>query len=1212
MKKMLQNSLAILCLLMATMQSHAQQLNVGDLAFVGFNADGSDDWAMVTFVPIAPNTVVYFTDNEWDGTAWNTGESSFTWNSGSTVIPAGAIIQFDSISVVATLSANYGTITGTAGSNFGLAAGGDALFCYQGTDINTPTRFIAAITNGVASANWTSLTNTGLAEGTTAIVLTPAGVDIAAYTGPRTGLNRAGYITAINNIANWVTQDGSGDQHNDGINPDVPFSNTPFTFSTTDNVPPTAVSAAITTQSTLTVLMSEAVTTASAQATGNYVFTPAVNVQSVSYNNATLTATLTVANLTVGQKYQLSVNGLIDVANNTQTVANIFDNLYFNNYAGTDLVLTEIMYNAAANADSLEFLEFYNKGTQPIALGGLRLSEGVFGTLPQQMLAPQGFALIAQDTAAFRRFYGIGASARWSSDLLSNGGERITLVNSLNGFIDSVNYDDVAPWPLEADGQGPSLEIINVNNDNGVASNWRASVTPTGRAFGAVNILASPGRLPINAPTVLGDIGFAVRTAQVSEAATTYNVAVTLRNPSGSAVAARLVVDARSQANRPSDFTLPASDTIRFTGDTATAARTFNYAITINNDAVVEGDEYLILSLVTIPNGNANIVAADAQHIVFIQDNDEAAIRPNGDLNISYLTSYRNGASGSNSAEIVGYEKNSKRLFIVNSIAGKIDIINFSNPAVPVLIRSIAAAGINSIAIKDGIIVAALENPSNKTLPGTVVFLDTAGTTIKTLTVGVLPDMVAISPNGRYVVTANEAEPMPDYLTDPEGSVTIVDISGGVAALTQANVRTVSFTPLNTLKNTLRAQRVRLFGRFRGSNDSTTVAQDLEPEYVTFSPNSATAYVALQENNALIVIDLASATIGSTFGIGGVFPLGYKDHSQGANSLDASDQGGVINMTSWRVNGLYQPDGIATLVTNGTHYIMSANEGDLRDYTTPSEEARVVDLRLDSARFTDQTALKINTMLGRLKASNLTGDTDNDGDIDEINTFGGRSFSIWDPTTGALVWDSGNQFERITRDSAFFNVTNDAIPLTRKNRSDDKGTEPEGITTATINGKVYAFIGLERTGGLMTYNVTNPLAPVFVSYLNPNRKGLATDDLGPEGVIYIPAAESPNGRGLILLANEISSTVTVFQIEAGVSTQEAVPQVADFNVYPNPATGSELFLSRAVSGRLVDISGKIVQEFTAATTLDVSALPNGIYFVMSREGAGVRKVMIAK
>lgn len=1178
--------------------SNGQAMQAGDLMCVGFNADGNDDLSFVALADIPANTNIYLRDDEWEGTAFNTGESWTLWNTGAAIIPTGSIVSFLNVNS-ATPTVNFGTAATTG--NAGLAAGGDGVFVYLGSDQNTPTKFISAVMSNTSAALAISLMNTGLVEGSTALVLLPANLDIAAYKGPRSGSDKAGYLTLVNAVsANWVSQDGSGDQSIDGIDPDAPFSLVKFTFGGTDALPPSVTRVSILNSSNIVVTFSESVPKTSAELVSNYTFTPSLAITSIIYNDSTKSAVLVVNGLVTGRKYNSSINGLRDLANNAQTIASITNNLYFNNYSGGNLVISEIMYNPGSGGDSLEFVEIHNRSTSAIPLGGLRFSTGIIGTYPEHTLPANTAACIALDSAAFRRFYNVTAMGQWASDALSNGGERLEILNTLGEVIDSLTYDDAAPWVLEPDGSGPSLEIINSATDNALASNWRASRTATNKKYNNVDIFASPNLLPI--ASSLPEVAFTVTNLTIKENVSTGNLSLTIKNPNGTPTTVAVNINPIGTALPTSDYVFT-NQNVTFTGDTTAANRTRTINFTVINDGQNEADEYFVLNLLA---GTNSIIGSVSQTVVFINDDDQKAPVATNELSLKHISSYQNGLASNNTAEIVAYDVNSKRIFIANIIGNKIDVVDFSNPVAPRPIRSINVApfGINSIVAKNGIIVACLED-SAVAGNGFVYFLDTAGTIIKNLRVGVLPDMIGVSPDGKMVVTANEAQPSESYLTDPEGSVSIIDVSNGVNALTQASVSTISFVPMNAHKTKYKNDGIRIFGMFKGSMDSTTVAQDLEPEYIAFSSDSKEAYVCLQENNAIAVIDLQNKALKLDNNIPIIWPLGLKDHSLVANALDASDQSADINMANWRIKGMYMPDAIDYFESDGKKYLISANEGDSRAYAGFNEETSLSAMRLDASKFPDSTFLRRNTQLGRMLFTNASGDTDGDGDFDELHAFGARSFTIWDAANGKLVWDSGDWLERITRDSTFFNASNGAT-AGRKARSRSKGPEPEGITVAKFGTKTFAFVGLERAGGIMVFNITNPIAPTYVTYVN-NRP----TDRGAEGILFIDAKDSPNGKYLILTANETSSTIATYEVTPNfnVSVKEDT-QLDDIVVYPNP-TSEIIYLSKSLSGQIINLNGQVVKSFDNSDKINLDNLTSGTYYIKAL-GFKPKAVMIIK
>jgi hypothetical protein len=497
------------------------------------------------------------------------------------------------------------------------------------------------------------------------------------------------------------------------------------------------------------------------------------------------------------------------------------------------------------------------------------------------------------------------------------------------------------------------------------------------------------------------------------------------------------------------------------------------------------------------------------------------------DISLAPLGSYASGVFNGAGSEIAAYDARSHRLFITNIATGSIDIVDISDPAQPTLVRSMSVSAHgpqpNSVAVHRGLVAATVQAPV-KTDPGTVLFLDVDGNILDEVTVGALPDMVTFTPDGRKVLVANEGEPNDDYTIDPEGTISIIDVDRSGHGL-DIHVRTVGFTSFNAASLD---PSIRIFG------PGATVAQDLEPEYITVSDDSDTAWVTLQENNAIAEVDLGNRRVTRVFG------LGFKDHSQAGRGLDASDRDGpsntpLINIAQWPVLGMYMPDAIASYQVDGRTYLVTVNEGDARDYDGFAEEVRVSALTLDPTAFPDAAALKTNAQLGRLTVTSAGADTDNDGDADRILAFGARSFSIW-KTDGRQVFDSGEALERITADALPLAFNSDHVSNTSfDTRSDNKGPEPEGVTVEKLFGRWYAFMALERIGGIVVYDVTEPGSPRFVQYVNS--RNFAGDpaagtagDLGPEGVLVIQAHESPTQRPLLVVANEISGTTTVFTI----------------------------------------------------------------------------------
>lgn len=916
-------------------------------------------------------------------------------------------------------------------------------------------------------------------------------------------------------------------------------------------------------------------------------------------------------------------------------------------------------------------------------------------------------------------------------------------------------------------------------------------------------------------------------------------------------------------------------------------------------------------------------------------------------ISLDPIGTYSSHVFDAGAAEIVAHDPATQRVFVVNAQAATVDVLSIASPSNPTKVATIDVTAYgaiaNSVAIHDGILAVAVEN-SVKTSPGKVVFLNRELEFVSSVDVGSLPDMLTFTPNGRYLLVANEGEPNADYSVDPEGAVSIIDLSGNLKKLNQTSVRTANFRAYNGAKLDT---SIRIFG------PGATNAQDLEPEYITVSHDSKTAWVTLQENNAIATIDIASATVTKLTGLGfkdhssvsastelyafepagmpsigstlagqelklggfsglhfegidatsgrykfithtdrgpnaeptGIFrpfllpsftpevirfeldresgqleitgriplqrapgqplsglpntslstnanqsfndevpvdllgnvlpldPLGadlegivvdpdngsiwmvdeyrpaiyhfnragvlinryvpmgtaaaagqpagtfgiealpavlaqrrqnrgfeavawdngklyafvqsplrnpistsnaalnamknirilefnpatlatrqfvyvmdnadlgaglnsradkigdatsigggeflvverdddavpedavatiekkiyrfnltgatdvsnytgtvnataktvdqlttaelvangiqpiYKilhvdlakagyDHVQKVEGLafidrttlavindndfgvaniavqpdgtftlgyvpekeqlglitvrhtgfDASDRDNRINIRAWPVKGMYLPDAIASYKVGGKTYLVTANEGDAREYGSFVEPVRLGSgsVNLDPAIFPNAVALKHNANLGRLNITSKLGRDPTSGLYTELYAFGGRSFSIWN-SSAELVFDSGDEIESLTA-LAFpdaFNASNTNHEF--DNRSDDKGPEPEGVTLGKVFGREYAFIGLERIGGVLVYDISDPSKPFPATYSNPRNFNVPAEDalagdLGPEGIIFIKAEDSPNGRPLLVVGNEVSGSTTVYEI----------------------------------------------------------------------------------
>lgn len=420
-------------------------------------------------------------------------------------------------------------------------------------------------------------------------------------------------------------------------------------------------------------------------------------------------------------------------------------------------------------------------------------------------------------------------------------------------------------------------------------------------------------------------------------------------------------------------------------------------------------------------------------------------------------------------------------------------------------------------------------------------------TQIVDVAVGYLPDGLAFNEQGTKLVVANEGEPAAGYNLDQPGSIGIIDIKGWGRSGQHKffyGRDSFSYTDLGFASVNL-PEAIRVSGP-----DGTTQATDIEPEYVTVLGNYA--YVTLQENNGVAKVNLVTNTIEK------IFALGTVDYS--AQLVDLSDKDGPLvegKPTSvfapklgQSYEGLRMADGIAAFRVNGKDYFVTANEGDGREYGT----------------YKDESGNGPNP-----NVRTLTDDADVGTDL--ATTFGSRSISIFDADSGALLWDSGTTLQTI----AF------AAGVYSDGRSDSKGVEPEGVVVARLEGRTYAIVSLERgtSSMLAVFDVTDPTAGQFVT------SQVIAGSISPEGLKVVDAKQSPTGRAQLIVSNEVSNTLNVFDLEALI----AAPPVA------GAGTFASTMLKDVAGGPTLQVTSLITAgEFTNGLNPGDSVYsPTGIF-----------------
>lgn len=492
-----------------------------------------------------------------------------------------------------------------------------------------------------------------------------------------------------------------------------------------------------------------------------------------------------------------------------------------------------------------------------------------------------------------------------------------------------------------------------------------------------------------------------------------------------------------------------------------------------------------------------------------------------------------------NSFDEPGFENHAINIYNLSAagaltFSSSVNLNSFFGGATDIL--SVSSVAVDPLGRDFG--VASIIPKTNNTSQGVVaLFQISTGTILNSLQVGYHPDSVTFTPGGGRILVANEGEFVTAGPQAP-GSVSIIDVSSvgsgasGLNALSAAQVRDVDFASDLAPGVNLTGLRNNRLDTLAGGRIPD--ALDVEPEFI--SANDQRAFVTLQENNAIAVVDLASGLVEDIHVLGTI-----------SQRIDASDRDGAgggagisINDT---VQGMPMPDTIVQFVQGGQRLLATANEGDFR--LDDADRIRVRDARTNG--ITDPvitSAIANNAVLGRLRISTIDGDTDANGRIDTPTMPGTRSFSIWDAETGALVFDSGSMIEEFVaaNDPTTFGIELGDLS-TFDTRSDDKGPEPEGLAFGSVFGRDYLFVGAERQNGIFQFDVTDLNSVFIAGYYNTITRvedNVFGTFIAPESLQFIPAHLSPTGQALLIVGYEgeyapadgydLSGSIAVFSV----------------------------------------------------------------------------------
>ncbi|ESP05519.1 hypothetical protein LOTGIDRAFT_152377 [Lottia gigantea] len=505
-------------------------------------------------------------------------------------------------------------------------------------------------------------------------------------------------------------------------------------------------------------------------------------------------------------------------------------------------------------------------------------------------------------------------------------------------------------------------------------------------------------------------------------------------------------------------------------------------------------------------------------------------------------------------AEESAYDPNDQIIYVVGEDSYVLHIVDMENPRAPKILmehRFLQTDGKpRDVEVCNGRVAVSLSSPV-EVYDGHVKFFTTYDRTTQTfsyqsqLPVGVHPDNIEFTNNCAKLVVANEGVHGKDpfnRFSDPEGSISIITIP----TTGSPTERIAGFNQFNSRTD------IRHVSSFAPNNDimTATLAQDIEPEYISISSDGKIAFVTLQENNAIAQVDLNSGVVIN------INSLGSKDWSD--LQLDTSDRDGGVHLRSYPIHGLYQPDVIKQFKVGKKTYLVTANEGAVRQYTKEvdgliwsdgvlaDELGRgnlLNEIAINNATFVNE--LKTDSRLGRLRVSRIDGTTLYG--LQKIYTYGGRGFSIWEAGSyGSPVYDSGDEIEKKNAASlkTIFNTdcaawTNQSPETLRDSTSDNMGPKLNAMDVKSSNGTLFMAVGSETMGSVYLYVVDKSS---ITAELQTIKYDGGTGDLWSDlydnnmaGNAYIsdiriiPMSQSPTNQTLLYVLGGGSGSIAIYQ-----------------------------------------------------------------------------------
>lgn len=566
--------------------------------------------------------------------------------------------------------------------------------------------------------------------------------------------------------------------------------------------------------------------------------------------------------------------------------------------------------------------------------------------------------------------------------------------------------------------------------------------------------------------------------------------------------------------------------------------------------------------------------------IVLAEEETETEVPP---LSLTHNESISIGTSASagGNSNSIAYNSDNQKVYQINSNDNELNIFPIASDGTfdtenqtiitfDSLFTDFTCAGPTYVAIDtiNDRIAVTLESGDTSAVNGRVCLLDYDGNLQYYYETGVQPNMAVFTADSKKLLITNEGEHKSTYtVTDPKGTVTIIDFSrnSDPTRITPTEVDFSAFTADELIENSILLNKIKNTNVTEENPDTYIPVEpqyDLEPESIAVNDAGTTAYVCLQEANAIATLDLTTNEFVD------IRSLGFIDYSDETNAIDVVLDKTYSPTTYQYTYGVPMPHSIELIEIEGTTYLLTANEGASRTYcyntstkfisnlttaTLTSNEPKV-DANGDPVYDANgeevyPTAASVQ-VLNNTYTAGLEEGVEEDGSDTPHYIFGTRSFSIYEADSMSLLYDSANSLEAKTNEllPSNFNCTNNMMG--KEKGATARGVEPKAVITSAINGRYFAFIALEAIGGVMVYEITDPSTPEYINYINTRDFSTSIKgDVSPGCIALADANSSKNELPTFFVGYDVTATL-------GSYTITATDEMQDFKIlYTNDIHG---------------------------------------------------------